>query len=46
MYEAITEMMDITQQTVANIIDSTKKRQMSDFGKDFKPFLYNQDVFN
>lgn len=35
---SIAEELGVTQQTVSN---TTKKMQLQDFGKDFKPYIYN-----
>jgi hypothetical protein len=39
--EAISEILEVPQQTIADIVKSTEKRQSSDFGKTFSPLLYN-----
>jgi len=33
--------LGIPQQTIAGIIDVTEKRHLSEFGKNFTPFIYN-----
>jgi len=39
--ESIADILGVPQQTIADIVKITEKRQLSDFGKDFKPNLYN-----
>jgi len=39
--ESIAEILGVPQQTIADVIKNTEKRQLSDFGKTFQPILYN-----
>jgi len=39
--ESISEIMDVPVQTAHDIIKNSENRQMSIFGKDFKPLLYS-----
>ena len=36
---AVAEIVGVPRQTITDIINKAEKRQMSDFGKDFKPFI-------
>jgi len=37
----IAEIIGVSQGTIMNIINNTKKKQMLDFYKDFKLLIYN-----
>jgi hypothetical protein len=39
--EAVAEAVDVTQPTVAGVVNSIKKDQLTDFYKSFEPLLYN-----
>ncbi len=38
--EAVAQAVDTTQRTVSNVVESRKNGQLSDFSKDFSPYLY------
>jgi len=39
--QGIAKELGVAQQTVSNVIDSTKNVHLQDFGKTFKPYVYN-----
>ena len=39
--ESIADSVGVLRQTITNIINNAKKRQLSEIGKNFKPLLYN-----
>ena len=39
--EAVAEIVGVPQNTISVIVDNIRKRQLSIFDKDFKPFIYN-----
>ena len=39
--DSIADILGVPQNTISVLVDNIKKRQLSDFDKDFKPYLYN-----
>jgi hypothetical protein len=39
--QSIADVLGVPRQTIVDVIKNAEKRHLSNFGKDFKPFIYN-----